>query len=116
MEIGARAETIQTTALLNTEKSSGDPRRLAVTQSLMKNHQITLCEKLANNNNNNAVEYDRDTIHSWNPGNSLQEVEIRERIQTTQPTELVILVTIIRGLSEIGRRLMSLQPQGKLSV
>ncbi len=42
LEVGGRVETIQTTALLNTEKSPGDLRRLAVTQSSVKYHQLTL--------------------------------------------------------------------------
>ena len=42
IEVGRRVETIQTTALLNTEKSPGDLRRLAVTQTPVKNHQLTL--------------------------------------------------------------------------
>ena len=45
LDVGDRGETIQTTALLNrqnTEKSPGDLRRLAVTQSPVKNDQLTL--------------------------------------------------------------------------
>ena len=46
LEVGGRVDTIQTTALLkngqNTEKSPGDLRRLAVTQSLVKDHQMSL--------------------------------------------------------------------------
>ena len=45
LEVGGREETIQTTALLKTariEKSPGDWRRLAVTQTPVKNHQLTL--------------------------------------------------------------------------
>ena len=46
LEVGGRVETIQTTALLrtfrNTEKSPGDLRRLAVAQTPVKDHQITL--------------------------------------------------------------------------
>ena len=56
LEVGSRVETIQKTALLkrdlsnyniiekgqNTEKSPGDLRRLAVTQSPVKDHQLTL--------------------------------------------------------------------------
>ena len=57
MEIGGRAKTIQTTALLkigqNIEKSPGDLRRLAVTQAPVREHQLTLMRKLAMNNNNN---------------------------------------------------------------
>ena len=30
----------------NTEKNPGDMRRLAVTQTQVKNHQLALCEKL----------------------------------------------------------------------
>ena len=45
-EVGDQVETTQTTALLktvrNTEKSPGDLRRLAVTQTLVKYHQLTL--------------------------------------------------------------------------
>ena len=45
LEISGRVETIQTTALLkigqNTEKSPGYLRRLAVTQTSVKDHQLT---------------------------------------------------------------------------
>ena len=48
-EIGGRIETIQTTALLrsarNTEKSSGDLRRFAVPQPLVKDSQLRLVLK-----------------------------------------------------------------------
>ena len=40
LEIGGQVETIQTTALLRT--SPGDLRRLAVTQTPLKNHQLIL--------------------------------------------------------------------------
>ena len=43
LEVVGRVETIQTTALLingqNTEKSPGDLRRMAVTQTPVKDHQ-----------------------------------------------------------------------------
>ena len=46
LNVGARAETIQMTALLrtghSTEKSLGDLRRLAVTQTPVKNRQLVL--------------------------------------------------------------------------
>ena len=46
LDIGRRVDTIQTTALLrtgqNTEKSSGDLRRLALTQVPVKNHRLML--------------------------------------------------------------------------
>ena len=44
MEIRGRGETIQTTALLrqNTKKSTGDLKRLDVTQTPAKNHWLTL--------------------------------------------------------------------------
>ena len=49
LEVGGRVETIQTTALFengqNTEKSPGDLRRLAVTQSSVKDHRLTLMWK-----------------------------------------------------------------------
>ena len=45
LEVGGRVETIQTITLLengqNTEKSPGDLRRLAVTQTPVKNHRLT---------------------------------------------------------------------------
>ena len=45
-EVDGRVETIQTTTLLrngqNTEKSPRDLRRLAVTQTPVKNHQLML--------------------------------------------------------------------------
>ena len=40
LEVGGRVETIQTTALL--KKSPGDLRRLAVTQTPVKDRQLTL--------------------------------------------------------------------------
>ena len=49
LEVGGRVETIQMTALLRTaritEKSPGDLRRLDVTQTPVKNHQLTLMWK-----------------------------------------------------------------------
>ena len=43
LEVGGRMETIQTTVLLKTaKKSPGDLRRVTVTQTPMKNHQLTL--------------------------------------------------------------------------
>ena len=45
LEIGGQVETIQTAALRRTariETSPGDLRRLAVTQTPVKNHQLTL--------------------------------------------------------------------------
>ena len=45
LEVGGRVETIQTTALLRTARilrSPGDLRRLAVTQTPVKNHRLTL--------------------------------------------------------------------------
>ena len=49
----------------NTEKSPGDLRRLAVTHTPVKNHQITLMSKTLkelnynNNNNNNFLPYEQ---------------------------------------------------------
>ena len=51
LEVGGRVGTIQTTALLKTEKSPGDLRRLAVTQSPVKDHQLTLMWKTLMNDN-----------------------------------------------------------------
>ena len=49
LEVGGGVETIQTTAFFlngqNTEKSPGDLRRLVVTQTPLKNHQLTLMWK-----------------------------------------------------------------------
>ena len=46
LEVGGRVETIQANSLIanchNTEKSPGDLRRLAVTQTPVKGHQLTL--------------------------------------------------------------------------
>ena len=42
LEIRGRIDTIQNTALLHTQKSPGDLRRLAVTQTPVKYHQLTL--------------------------------------------------------------------------
>ena len=57
LEIGGRVESIQTNSIArdgqNTETSSGDLRKLAVTQTSGKNHQLTLMWKTLNNNDNN---------------------------------------------------------------
>ena len=59
LEIGDRVETISNNSIIenckNTGKSTGDLRRLAVTQSPVKYHQLTLIWKLwwVNSNNNN---------------------------------------------------------------
>ena len=46
LEVGGRVETIQITKNgQNTEKSPGDLRRLAVTQTPVKNHQLKLMWK-----------------------------------------------------------------------
>ena len=45
LEVGGRKETIQTTGLLRAEKSPGDLRRLAVTQTPMTDYQQTLMWK-----------------------------------------------------------------------
>ena len=49
LEAERRVETIQMTAITengqNTEKSAGDLRRLSVTQTPVKNHQLTLMRK-----------------------------------------------------------------------
>ena len=59
LEVGGRVDTIQTTALLKREeKSPGDLRRLTVTQSPVKNHQMSLMWKTlmsSNNDCNNSV-------------------------------------------------------------
>ena len=51
LEVGRRVEIIQTTALFrtaNTEESPGDLRRLAVAQTPVKDHQLTLMGKNSN--------------------------------------------------------------------
>ena len=52
LEVGGRVETIRTTALLKTARIV---RRLAITQSPVKDHQLTLMWKtlMSNNNHNN---------------------------------------------------------------
>ena len=52
LEVGGRVEIIIENGQ-NTEKSPGDLRRLAVTQSPVKDHQLTLIWKTLMNNNNN---------------------------------------------------------------
>ena len=50
LEVGGRAETIKLQYVeigQNTEKSPGDKRRLAVTQTPLKDYQLTLARKLA---------------------------------------------------------------------
>ena len=42
LEIGGPAGTIQTIALLRSEKSPGDRRRLAVTRTPVKDDQLTM--------------------------------------------------------------------------
>ena len=49
LEVGGRVETVQNYYIIengqNTEKSPGDLRRFAVTQTPVKNHQLTLMYK-----------------------------------------------------------------------
>ena len=45
LKVGGQVETIHSTALLNSETSPGDLRRLAVTQTSVKDHQLTLMWK-----------------------------------------------------------------------
>ena len=45
LEVGGRVENIQTTALLKTEMCPGDLRRLAVTQTPVKDRQLMLMWK-----------------------------------------------------------------------
>ena len=45
LEVGGRVETIQTGNGQNTEESPGDLRKLAVTQTSVKDHQLTLMWK-----------------------------------------------------------------------
>ena len=55
LEIGGRINTIQTIAFLrlakSTEKSPGDPRRLGVIQTTVKDHQQTLVRKAVKKGN-----------------------------------------------------------------
>ena len=57
LEIRVHAENIPNYSIVkiskNTGKSPGDIRRVVVTQTLVKYHQLTLVWKLARNNNNN---------------------------------------------------------------
>ena len=68
LEVGGRVETIQTTAFIengqNTEKCPGHLRRLAVTQSPVKDHQMSLMWKtvMINNNNNNKYLDSKTTL------------------------------------------------------
>ena len=59
LEVGGRVETSIIEDGQNTEKSSGDLRRLAITQSPMKRHQLTLAWKtlMSNNNDNYTFSY-----------------------------------------------------------
>ena len=45
LEVGGRVETTQTTTLLRTEKCPGDLRRLAIIQTPVEDHQLTLMWK-----------------------------------------------------------------------
>ena len=47
LEVGGRVETIQTTALLRTA-NPGDLRRLAIAQTPVENHQLTMMWKTLN--------------------------------------------------------------------
>ena len=68
LEVGERVETIQTTALLRTVsilrqvlETCGDMRRLAVTQTSMKDYQLTLMWKTLKEYNDN----DNKTESMW---------------------------------------------------
>ena len=65
----------------NTEKSPGDLRRLAVTQTPVENHQLTLmCQTLKDNNNNNNNNNNNDN----NNNNAIRTDHIKARIDKTQ--------------------------------
>ena len=58
LEVGERVETIQNNNIIengqNTEKSPGDLRRLAITQTPVKDHHLTqMWKTLMSNNNTN---------------------------------------------------------------
>ena len=59
LEVSRRVETIQTNSNAengqNTETSPGDLRRLVVTQTPLKDHQLTLMWKTLKEKNNNIV-------------------------------------------------------------
>ena len=59
----------------NTEKSRGDLKRLAVTQTPVKDHQLTLMGKTLNNNNNNKGETRMG--RQGDPLRNVQEILIR---------------------------------------
>ena len=75
LDVGGRGETIQTTAFSengqNTEKRSGDLRRLAVTQTPVKDHQITLM---------------RNTLVPWRTEKMPQRIQKHSRITLHRST------------------------------
>ena len=86
LEVGGRVETIQTNSIAkdrqNTETSPGELRRLAVTQTPVKNHQLILMWKNAkgvNNNNNNNNDNNNNYYYYYykigGPVETLQMIE-----------------------------------------
>ena len=78
MEIRGRVEKIQTTTLLrsmNSEKSLGDLRRLDVTQTRVRDYQLTLMRKLSRSDNNNNNNNNNNNTWTWlRKGNFKREI------------------------------------------
>ena len=62
----------------NTEKSHGDLRRLVVTQTPVKDHQLKLVGKLNNNNNNNNNAVTDESVKLLISESSKMSQKIRE--------------------------------------
>ena len=78
----------------NTEKSSGDLRRVAVTQTPVRNYQLTLVWK-----NRRGVEITIIIIMTWgleNKRTRLEDLEKRGRVETSQATALSRSTKILR--------------------
>ena len=112
LEVGGRVETIQITSSLRTARilrrvleTWGDLRRLAVTQTPVEHHQLTLMWKNSqdvnndNNDNNNIVVRALGTITKVLI-NRLEDLNIRWRIEAIQTTSLVRSATILRRVLE----------------
>ena len=121
----------------NTERSPGDLRILAITQTPVRNHQLMLVgknRKGVNNNINEKMEnyfnLARELKKLWNIKvtviaiavralgriqkglvKGLEDLEIREQVQDIQTTALLRSDRILRGVLEIWWDLLSLKLQ-----
>ena len=82
---------------LNTEKSPGDLRRLVVTQSPVKAHQLTLMLKtlMCNNNNDNNINEKKDKY-----------LDLARELKKLWNMQVTIVLIVIDAFGTVTKRLL----------